>query len=185
MIGNAYAAETSVEARVEHAEGDHGPFYATAEFWVAVSFVLFFVIAGKKAWQGLTSALDARAVKISETLEEAKNLRAEAQAALSEYQRKQREAMKDAQAIVDQAKAEAERLKVQAAADLEAALKLRERLAMERIAQAEQRAMAEVRDLAVDVAIAATRTVLKDQLDAGKAGELVDQSIAQLPGKMH
>jgi F-type H+-transporting ATPase subunit b len=176
MISTAYAATEGA-----HAE----PFYLTPEFWVAVSFVIFVALVAKKGWVAMTTALDARAARIAQTIEEAKQLRAEAQSALAEIQRKQREAMKDAQSIVEMAKAEAERLAKRSEEELQSSLALREMQAMDRIAQAEKQAMAEVRNVAVDVAIEATRKVLAQQIDANKAGELVDQAIAQLPARMN
>ncbi|MGE0155341.1 MAG: ATP F0F1 synthase subunit B, partial [Reyranellaceae bacterium] len=98
---------------------------------------------------------------------------------------KQREAMKDAQAIVEMAKAEAERLRTRGEAELQASLALRERQAMDRINQAEKQAIAEVRNMAVDVAMEAARKVLRQQIDPAKAGELVDEAIAQLPQRMN
>ncbi len=175
MISRAYAAT----------EGHSEPFYAAPELWIAIAMLLFFVLVGKKAWVAMTAALDARTARIAQTIEEARQLRAEAQSALAEYQRKQREAMKDAQSIVEMAKAEAERLRKRGEAELAASLALRERQAMDRIAQAEKQAMAEVRNMAVDVAIAAARQVLQQQIDPAKANELVDQAIAQLPQRMN
>ncbi len=168
-------------------EGAHGsePFYLTPEFWVAVSFVIFVALVARRAWATMTMALDARAARIAQTIEEARLLRAEAQTALAEYQRKQREAMKDAQGIVDMAKAEAERLRTRGEAELQASLALRERQAMDRINQAEKQAIAEVRNMAVDVAMEAARKVLRQQIDPAKAGELVDEAIAQLPQRMN
>ena len=176
MISTAYAATEGAQA---------GPFWLTPEFWVAVSFVIFVALVAKKAWVSITTSLDARAARIAQTIEEAKQLRAEAQSTLSEIQRKQREAMKDAQAIVESAKAEAERMRKRSEEELQASLVLRERQAMDRIAQAEKQATAEVRNMAVDVAIAAARQVLQQQIDPAKAGELVDQAIAQLPARMN
>lgn len=177
MISTAYAATEGGA----HAE----PFYLTPEFWVAVSFVIFVALVAKRAWIAMRDALDARAARIAQTIEEAKQLRAEAQSALAEIQRKQREAMKDAEGIVAMARAEAERLRKRSEEDLKTALALRERQAMDRIAQAEKQAMSEVRNVAVDVAMDATRKVLAQQIDPGKAGELVDQAIAQLPQRMN
>ena len=68
--------------------------------------------------------------------------------------------MTEAQAIVTHARQEAERIAAQAARDLDQSLARRQRLAEERIAQAEARATAEVRAAAVDTAIAAAREVI-------------------------
>jgi F-type H+-transporting ATPase subunit b len=123
--------------------------------------------------------------KIRSDLEKAAKLREEAQALFAEYQKKQRDALKDAEAIVAAAKAEAEALSKQAVADLEASLKRREQLALQRIAQAEVQATADVRAAAVDLAMAATRKILTDKLDAGRQDALVDAAIKELPSKLN
>jgi F-type H+-transporting ATPase subunit b len=56
---------------------------------------------------------------------------------------------------------------------------------MQRIAQAEQQATADVRAAAVDVAIAATELLLKERLDGAKGDALIDQAIKELPAKLH
>jgi len=155
------------------------------EFWVLVSFVI--VLAGlfRKAGPLITKSLDDRAAKIRAELEEAQKLRDEAQRMLAEYQRKQRDALKEAEEIVARARAEAERAAEQAARDLEAALERRKRLALEKIALAESKATAEVRNTAVDVAIAAVREILAKALDAPRKGRLIDDAIAELPRRLH
>jgi F-type H+-transporting ATPase subunit b len=155
------------------------------EFWVLVSFVI--VLAGlfRKAGPLITKALDNRATKIRSELEEAQKLREEAQRMLAEYQRKQRDALKEAEEIVARARAEAERAAEQAARDLDAALERRKRLALDKIALAESKATAEVRNTAVDVAIAAVRDILAKALDAPRKGKLIDDAIAELPQRLH
>ena len=83
------------------------------------------------------------------------------------------------------AKAEAERAAAQAARDLEAALKRRQALALEKIALAEAQALAEVRNTAVDVAVAAVRRIMAEDLDAARKGKLIDDAIAELPQRLH
>jgi F-type H+-transporting ATPase subunit b len=155
------------------------------EFWVLVSFVI--VLAGlfRKAGPLITKFLDDRATKIKAELEEAHKLRDEAQRMLAEYQRKQRDALKEAEEIVARARVEAERAGEQAARDLDAALERRKRLALEKIALAESKATAEVRNTAVDVAIAAVREILAKALDAPRKGKLIDEAIAELPQRLH
>ena len=160
-------------------------FMRDAEFWVAVAFVI--VIAGLfyKLRGTATTTLDERAAKIKAELDEARRLRDEAQSKLAEYQRKQRDALKEAEAIVAHAKVEAERVAAQAARDLEAAIERRKRLALEKIALTETKALAEVRNLAVDLAVAALRRVLAQDLDAPRRSALIDEAIAGLPPSLH
>lgn len=182
MISAAYAAEAAHE--VAHAAA-HGPFYMEPHFWVDVAFVLVVALAFKPVSRAIAAALDARAAKIKARLDEAHKLREEAQEMLATYQRKQRDAMKEAEEIIAHAKSEAERLAKQAAADLEVSMKRREQMAMDRIAQAEAQALKEVQHLAVDVAIGAAQKVIGESLSAEQTGALVDGAIKELPGKLH
>ncbi len=160
-------------------------FIESPTFWVAVAFVIFVGLAFKKVRDGLNAALDGRAARIKAQLDEAKQLREDAQAALAEYQRKLRDAAEEAKAIVEHAKVEAERLREHARADQERALKRREQLAVETIAQAEAEALEQVRNQAVDLAVAATARLLAENMDKGQAERLIDAAIQELPDKLH
>ena len=176
----AFAADAAHGA--EHAAE---PFYATAEFWVAVGLIIFLALVGKRAYRLVIVGLDDRAELIRARLDEAGKLAEEAQAMLATYERKQRDAAGEAEAIVADARREADRLAEQAAAELQRSLKRREQLAMERIAQAEAAAVAEVRTRAVDVAMAATQTLLVQRLTPAQSDVLIDNAIAELPAKLH
>jgi F-type H+-transporting ATPase subunit b len=159
--------------------------FSSPEFWVAVAFVIF---VGLIVWKGLTpilAALDARSNRIRQQIEEARSLRAEAERALGEANRKVREATRETEGILAQARAEAERLKKQSAENLEATLKRREQNAMDKIAQAETRAVDEVRGRAVEVAVAATARLLAEQMDGTRGDKLVEDAIAEVGRKLH
>lgn len=157
----------------------------TPEFWVAVGFVLLVVSIFRPVARAIGSALDARADRIKATLDEAARLREEAQHLLAEYQRKQRDAAKEADEMIAKAREEGERLAAEATTNLETALTRREALAIDKIAQAEADALREVREVAVEAAIGATRQLIAEKLDAGRANSLVDDAIAELPDKLH
>lgn len=159
--------------------------FQSPEFWVAVSLVIF---VGLAAWKGLRpflDSLDQRSEKIRNELDEARSLREEAQALLADYKRKQRDALADAEQIVDHARQEAERLAKKAEVDLKEQLARREQQALDKIAQAEQQALREVRDQAVDLAIAATAKLIESKLTDKDAAKLVDDSITGLGSKLN
>jgi F0F1-type ATP synthase membrane subunit b/b' len=58
-------------------------------------------------------------------------------------------------------------------------------LALEKIALAESKAIAEVRNTAVDVAIAAVRQIASQTLDPGRKSKLIDAAIADLPQRLN
>ncbi len=158
--------------------------FGDPEFWVAVAAAIFIAVVWKPARRSLLGSLDARAARIRGELDDARKLRDEAAQLLAEYQRKQGEAAAEAAAIVAQAREEAERIAAQAAGDLETALTRRTRLAEERIALAESKAIEEIRAVAVDVAIDAAREVIVSQIDGERGGALLDAAIAALPQRL-
>jgi F-type H+-transporting ATPase subunit b len=155
-----------------------------AEFWVLVAAVIFVIAVFRPISRALTGGLDSRAARIRGELDEARRLREEAEKLVAEYRAKQSEAAAEAEAIVVHARAEAERIAAQAARDLELALKRRQRLAEERVAQAEAKALAEVRAAAIGVAIAAARDVIATQVDEARGAALLDAAIVALPERL-
>nr|WP_295827235.1 F0F1 ATP synthase subunit B [uncultured Azospirillum sp.] len=155
------------------------------EFWVAIAFVIFVALVWKKASVAIGTMLDGRAERIRSELDEAERLHRDAQALLNGYQSRLADAQKEAEAVLAHAREEAARLRSQAGSDLEASLKRREAQAMDRIAQAEAAALAEVRNLTVDIAIGASKRVLSGGLPAAQADKLIEQSIGELPKHLH
>jgi F-type H+-transporting ATPase subunit b len=154
-------------------------------FWVGLAFVLAVAVIYRPAAKAIITTLDERAAKIRVQIEEARKLREDAQALLAEYQRKQRDAMAEAEKIIAQAKTEAARMKVDAEKDLEHAIERRKQQALERIAQTEAQAIASVRNTAVDVALAAAEQLIKGGLDAAKQQALADKAINELPSRLN
>jgi F-type H+-transporting ATPase subunit b len=154
-------------------------------FWVAVAFVVAAAILWKPIMKMACGGLDKRSDRIRNELDEARRLREEAQDLLASYERKQREAEKEAQALIAHAEAEAERHAKHAAEALEVTLRRRRDLAVERIAQAEKDAVRQVRAAATDLALKATRKLLTDKIDEGKQAELIDGAIGDVKDRLH
>ncbi len=159
--------------------------FSDPEFYVLVAVAIFFIVVWKPMRRAVVGALDSRAERIRQELDTARNLRDEAQQALAAYQRQQQEGAAEAQSIITHAKEEAEQIAAQSLRDLESALSRRQQLAQERIAQEEAKAIAEIRAIAVDVAIAASRQVIAASLDERRGAALIDDAIAVLPRQLH
>ena len=155
-------------------------------FWVATAFVGFIlVLVYLKVPGNVGAQLDKRADKIKSDLDEAEALYKEAQDLLATYQKKQRDAAKEAEQIADHAKEEAARMLEEGRQRLAETLARREQLAVERIAQAEAAAIDEVRIKTVDIAMDATREILVKGIAASKSDSLIDAAIKELPSKLH
>lgn len=152
-----------------------------AEFWVAVSFAGFVaLVLYLRVPRMVAEMLDQRAADIAKELEDARKLREEAQALLASYQRRQREAEQEAEEILVLAREEATRLAEETRAALQDQLARRTVQAQDKIARAEEQAVNEVRTAAAEIAVAAARRIITEQLDDAQAATLIDQSIDAL-----
>ena len=155
-------------------------------FWVAVAFVILLVaLFYFKVHRQMLGQLDARGARIKAQLDEAQTLREEAQKTLADYQRKQRDAITETQRIIEHAKEESQRLRDEAEAEMQRALARRREAAEEKIAQAEAAALKQVRNQAVDVAMAAAAKLLAEEVKPAQAKALVDESIEELAKKLN
>lgn len=156
-----------------------------AEAWVAFAFIIFLVIAYKPSRKALLGLIDDKTAKIRAEIEEAEELHRDAMATLTAYRQRLEQALKEAEQIVIHARESAETMRHEGAEELERAVARREAQALDRIAQAEAKALAEVRDRTVDAAVAAAHRLLAERLDAQGADRLVDEAVAALPVRLH
>ncbi len=157
-----------------------------ATFWATVALAIFLgVIIYFKVPAMITKSLDERANRIRSELEEARRLREEAQQLLAEYQRKRKDAEKDASDIVAAAKREAEALVAEAKRKTEDYVTRRTALAEQKIVQAERDAINEVRASAVDIAVEAARSILATRVDARTGADLFKASLEDVKTKLN
>lgn len=161
---------------------EHGIFdISDPRMWVFFSLALLVAIV---IWKKLPSlagkALDERAGEIRKELEHARQLREEAQELLASYERRQREAEKEAEAIIAQAKHEATIFAKEARTNLEDVLQRRAAAAARKIEQAQARASADVRAHAAALAVETTRLALEKSLSKPAHSKLISNSISEL-----
>jgi F-type H+-transporting ATPase subunit b len=135
------------------------------------------------AHRKIFEALDQRSTRIKAELDEARRLRDEAEKLLVEYQRKQRDADREAAGIVAGARSEAERLAAEARAKMEEFVSRRTKMAETKIAQAEAQALADVRAAAAEAAVAAAEKILNETVKGKVADDLIAQGIADAAKK--
>jgi len=156
-----------------------------AEFWAIVALVIFVgVMLYIRVPRLINNLLDDRIKKIATDLDEASRLRAEAKALLDSYANKRSEAEAEAANIVTAAREEADRMAKEAATALEGLIVRRTKAVEDKIAQAEQQAVAEVRGRSADVAVEAARVLLNKQM-AERGEALVSQAIKDVAAKLN
>ncbi|SMF62556.1 F-type H+-transporting ATPase subunit b [Tistlia consotensis] len=153
--------------------------------WLALALL---IVLGTILWKGLKpilAALDARGERIRRELEEAQSLREEAQKLLAESKRRQRDAIEEAKQIVEHARHESERMRETAQKELEQSIERRRHMAEEKIRQAELEALNQVRNHAVDAAVAAASRLIAENLDEARIAEVTARSIQDVAAKLN
>ena len=148
--------------------------------WVAISFFLFVFVAYKLGKNSVLGALDKYSDEIKSEIENAERLRVEAQELLAQYQRKQKDAEKEAATILDNAKEQAKQTQKQAKAELKEVMQRREEQLTERLRRMEENAIADIQNHAAQLAVEATRDMIVETMDAGKNADINKSAVSDL-----
>lgn len=154
-------------------------FFATVALVIFIALMLFFGVP-----RIIGKMLDGKIKQIGDELEAAKRLREEAAALLVEYEQKRVAAEAEAEGIIAAARDEAQRLATEAQASLAELVTRRTKAVEDKIALAEQQAVAEVRARSADVAIEAARMVLSDEMNR-KGAQVIDKAIADVGNRLN
>ncbi len=157
---------------------------ANTTFWYFLSFTVFVIVAYKLGAQSVAAQLDKQIQEIKKKIETAESLRVEAQEMLAQYQRKQRDALKEADQIIEHAKENATKIRIKAEAELEASMAHREKLVSERIERMQQNAIYEVQNHTAELAIRAARRLIQEKLEKDPQSGLVEESVRNISSQM-
>ena len=175
--GNVAAA---IENTAHEISGHGEIFYQSADFWVAVSFVLVVLALARPVGKALYSMLKKRGENIAERIHSAAELKEEAQKLLAQYEKQYRLAQQEAKEILAKSEREVNILKNDSLSKMEHDMAVKEADAKARIATAQQDAVKEISAAAAERAVAVVRAALLKGLDDKAQDKLIDQSIEEL-----
>lgn len=158
---------------------------ADTSFWLLISFSIFVFILWKKGKDAFVGLLDKRIEGIKDEIQTAENLHIEAQELLAQYQRKHRDAVKEADEIIKNAEKHAKQIQKQAEKDLAETMARREKQLADRLDRMKQNAIDEIQSYAANLAIDATREIIVEKLDKKVSDKLVDSAIKDLGKNLH
>ena len=152
-----------------------------AEFFVALSFLIFLALA---IYLGLPRAvicsLDKRSKDIQDELDEARNLREEAQKILASERKALDRADKEIKTLIEKANKQVEELTKKAEENLKQDIERKKQSAELKIEQAKIEAINDVRKKVSDLSFQITEKYLQENLDVKTSKALIDESISEI-----
>ena len=157
--------------------------FAPQLVWLAISFVVLYLLMSKIGLPQVSAIIEARRERLDDDLARASAIKEEAEAVIAAYQKTLADARAQAQAAI---KESGDRLAAEAAVrqqQLAEALMERTKAAERDIAASKERAFAELRGVAVDVARSITERLTGSAADEAKLAPAVDRALAERAGR--
>lgn len=150
-------------------------------FWTLVVFLILFFVLGKFVFPKITAAVEAREKALEDAIEAAKRDREEAAKYLEEQRAAIETARNDAQKILAEARSTGEKLR----SEMTEETRLQQQDMLDRarreIDAERNRAIAEMRREAVDLAIAGASRVIEKNLDQKSNRDIVEKFLSSIP----
>ena len=150
------------------------------QIWVAVSFLLFFIIFGSLLWKKFSNFLDNRINDISEEILVASNLHQEAKNLLSEEKKKLQGLDSEINIIIEEGKLKAQNLYNESKEKINKEIMKLEKSAKEKIKYLENEAVIEIQNKISKHSIKLTEKFLEETLSKEDHSEIISNSINEL-----
>ena len=150
-------------------------------FWTIVTFIIAAIVLRLTAWKPILELVSEREKQIESNIESAKRERAAAEALLAEQKKEIAEARREAAEMMRKNQADMERFREELMAKSRHEAEQLKADAERVIREEQSKAVAEVKGIAVDLAIDIATKLLGEQLDGPKQRKLAEQFIEQLP----
>ncbi len=158
----------------------HTAFYGTAEFWVGMAFILVVLVLGKSVWKKLCFLLEGRRERIIREIDEAANLKSDAQDLLARYERQFLNSDIDINALSKKIKAETDAYVAQKKAALEHTLSSKQAQAEKQINLSIEKMRDEISNKITQKTLHVVMNAIKTKLTPKIKSDMIDQSIDQI-----
>ena len=148
--------------------------FSSQLIWLVITFVVLYLILWRVALPRIAEVMDERQRRITDGLEEAERLKAEAETAIQEYETALAQARAKAHDTATLARDRAAREVQARRAALQAELATEMAAAEARIAESRQAALANLRDVAIETAQAVTARLIGSEPSAEAAAAALD-----------
>ena len=154
--------------------------FSDPQFWVAISFLLFILAIFNPVKKMLVANLDSQIKEIREKIEEAEDIRKEAEKVLNEVKEREVNVEDEINKLKLSSNKRINELKNLSSTKLDEQINKRKFLAETKIEQITRDANLTIKNYIADSVIEVTTSVLKNNLSDNKKTVLVDESIAEM-----
>lgn len=158
----------------------HEVFYLSAEFWVAMAFVLTILLLAKPIYKAVNGMITKRIEYISRRLANAAEIKDDAEKLLASYERKFRNIDKEVEAIIKKSQNEIDYIRKASLSKLEQDMAQKEKDVSEKLQGAKDKASQEIANIASGLSIRAVRQIIQNKLQPKDISKLIDISIKKL-----
>ncbi len=153
--------------------------FSDPQIWVAISFILFFLLFGKFIWKKFSSFLDTKILEIKNDIDEAKNLHNEAKDLLAAENKKIQDLDLLVKEIIDNSKNKSYEILRENTKKIEAQIELLEKEATEKIKVIENQTIEEIKSDIISKATSIAEKVLKNELSENNQLSIIKKSIKE------
>ena len=151
-----------------------------ATFWVAISFVIFFVgLIYLKVPQKINGVLNKLISDIKNEIDESEKLRSEAKILLDKAQNKLDGAQSESKEILEQTKEESDRLIIEMNDKFHKSSEIKKNLAENKITQMKEAALKEIKDVSIKLAIDSVKKIITTSVDKSKLDNLFEKNLEE------
>ena len=151
-----------------------------ATFWVAVSFIIFFVgLIYLKIPQKVTEVLNKLILDIKSEIEESEKLRSESKILLDKTQNKLNSAQSESKKILELAKKESEELVIEMNEKFHKSSEIKKSLGKNKIFQMKESALKEIKNISIKIAVDSVKKIITTSIDKSKLDNLFEKNLEE------
>ena len=151
-----------------------------ATFWVAISFIIFFVVLIYfKIPQKVNAILEKLIFDIKKEIDESEKLRTESKTLLDKAQNKLDSANLESKKILEQAKKDGENLVIEMNNKFHKSSEIKKSLTETKIIQMKETAIREIKNTSIKIAIDSVRKIISTSVDKSKLDNLFTKDIEE------
>ena len=151
-----------------------------ATFWVAISFIIFFVVLiYLKVPKKINELLNKLILDIKNEIDESEKLRTEAKVLLDNAQKKLDSAQSESKKILEQTKKDGDRLVIEMNDKFHKSSEIKKNLAENKIAQMKESTLKEIKDVSIKIAVDSVKKIINTSIDKSKLDNLFEKNLEE------